>query len=366
MSKDSAAKDVDMTKPKSSFRPDLSQSTSIGEDSERILSSIKTSDSAFVGSSRRSSKLPSGVAILMLATAAAAGAGYWYFATQTQPSGVPKFSETAKPGADVVTTKVDATGSDNIAGAAPAASSVPKVIPEPAAVQAAQIVNEPKASNPALGDSNPAATNAQAKLTDALEKDIKPPGAAIQKALEGKAKPAVSKTAANTDPATSKKVVAKASPKADSKSAKTSVAKVTPSGAAGAAKPGSVPVSKAAAATSTKTAPPAADQDANLIAALLTHNAAAKGTSANTQPPAVKVAAGDTATVQSKTSGGTSSPPAPSANKPVAVARSDTSESALKKCESLDFLKREVCRFRACDKLWEVDASCKATLTSTR
>ena len=364
MPKNPASENVESTPPKPPLRPNLSQSMSTGNDADRILSSINPSASTFKTNSNQSKNGRPKFATLLLATAALVGAGYWYVTHQNQTANQLRSSDISKADAGVTTAKADTAANGKSAATEPGPAplgSVPSPPSTPPTEQAAQIVNEPKAP------STPG-TSAQAQLTDALEKDVKPPEAALKKALESKAKPAGVTVTPKSEPTTAaaksdSKAVVKTTPKADPRSSGTVVAKGNASGSSSVAKAGATPASKTASATVTKTAPPAGDKDANLIAALLAHNAATQIKSASPRPAAVKVASSDAANAQIKTDSATSGS---SANKSAVAGRGDTTESVLKKCESLDFLQREVCRLKACDKLWESDSFCKATLTSAR
>ena len=358
MSKDPASRDVESTQSKAPFRPNLSQSISPGNDDERILSTLGAprKPGKNLGETR---KVPTTFATIMLAAAVVAGAGYWYFMTQSGSQ--RKGQEIAKVDTSVASAKVDEAVSNKPSATQPVPPPLPAVQSVSPAEQAAQIVNDPKSTNPPNA-------NAETKLTDALENGVKPPDAALQKALESKPKPAERTIAAKAD----------AKPKAAPKAAVTQTAKAnTTSNQANAksnAKSNAESSSKVAAsnatasAASSKNTAAAGDKDINLIAALLAHNAA---TQTNTKPQgAVKVNTGATPTTTAAPASAPSATMKPGSTstqaKSVVAARSDTTGSAMKQCEGLDFLERELCRFKACDGLWESDSSCKATLSSAK
>ena len=159
----------------------------------------------------------------------------------------------------------------------------------------------------------PPIASAESKITTALEDGVKPPPAALEKAL-------VSPTPAK---APSDKVVAKAG-----------------TGKPADATPNNKPVSTATAA----------DKDVNLIAALLSH-----GTGAT---PKTKSASAATAATASSTGS------APAATTEPASASLDATTLALKQCCELGFLEREVCRIKTCNNQWETNAACKATMST--
>ena len=353
MSNDPASADGKSTQSKPAFRPSLSQSISISNDDQRILSTLGSSHRLGKNSSQ-TRRSPTTLAMLALAAAIAGGAGYWYFITQSgsQRNSQRSGHEIAKTDVSTAAAAVDPAANAKASGIQPAFPVLPAAQSIPPAEQAAQIVNDPKSVTP------PTAT-AEAKLTDALEKDVKPPEAAIQKALESKPK-----LAAKAD----------APPKKKADDTLTAKANTTSNPANGRAAPKAGVSSSVASTASSKTPTNASDRDINLIAALLAHNAA---TPTNTKPQsAVQVNTGASATstatppasptpalkpVPTPTSTSTST-----SSKSVVAARSDANDSVLKQCEVLDFLQREVCRLKVCDKLWETDASCKATLSATR
>jgi hypothetical protein len=315
MQKDAAPSDAHANKSKPAFRPDLSQSMSVGNDSDRILTSLKSPQfqTGKSQSGRKSSFF--GLALLLLAAAGAAFAGYFYWASQVNSR--TDMVRMAQAASGAAASKSITTGDEKVAIAQPSTPVSPAAMPTPAPLQAAEIVNE------TLAPKEPAPTpSAETKLTDALEKDVKPPNATLQKALEGKPKQRTLLERAPTSKSVAQKPAGPASPVAQ------------------------------------KTVPTAADKDINLIAALLAHNAASPSSA---KQGATKPAATGATEVQPKneTSGA-------STNLPVAVARNDVTEAALKQCESLDFLQREVCKLKACDKLWETNPACKATLSSAK
>lgn len=303
MLKDSDPSNVDAAKSKPTLRPDLSQSMSTSGDSDRILTSLKSPQ--FHTSKSSSARKISFFALtfLLIVAAGAAFAGYRYWASQANNRA--DVVKNAQAGSGSVST-ANSKGEEKLAAAPLAAPAPSETVQAAAATQAAQIVNEA----PVQKDPAPAATS-EAKLTDALEKDVKPPKATLQKALESKPK-----SPARVDQAVGSK------------------------------------------STPQKPVPTAVDKDINLIAALLAHNAA---NPASSKQGTAKPSTATTKDVQLKN--GNSGGPA---NATAAVTRNDVTESALKQCESFDFLQREVCKFRTCDKQWETNPVCKATLSSAR
>ena len=259
MQKDPTPVDVDTSKPAPAYRPNLSQSMYVGNDDERILSSLKMPayDAGQTAAAPKKSwfMLPA----LVLAGGAAAFVGYQYFAGQSKSSKPPV--ELAMAGNAAAGKKSNPVIEEKAEPPAPAApAAIAPVAPVPAAAEAAQIVNEPPAAK------TPVATS-QAKLTEALEEGVKPPNAALQKALEVKS-PATGAAAAAATPA----------PKVAAEPAAPKVASPAPAKAA------------APAATAQKKSTSDAEKDINLIAALLTHNNAAPG-AANAKPAAASTEA---------------------------------------------------------------------------
>ena len=357
MPKDSASDDPDAIKPRGAFRPDLSQSTTRNNDTDRILSSLGSSKGAFSSGSPKSKTSVVTFAVLMLISAGAAVLGYQYFANQSttasSPAVLPKTVDVA------AVAKAGPAGEESGAGAG---------LPAPA--QAAEIVNEPPASKKPKEPT----TNAQTQLTDALEKDVKPPNAALEKALESKpgaqVRPGVDSTAktalavtagsSGTGGTGNASTSAKGLSAGKSDSVKTNKSTVASSSSNSNSNSNSNSKQGSGGAglkASTNTAA-AGDKDINLIAALLSHNAATQSAARSTgvkSNPSVK------ADVQVKN---TDSSAATDASQRTASATAV--QSSLKQCENLDFFQREICRLKTCDKLWESDSACKATLTSTR
>jgi hypothetical protein len=162
--------------------------------------------------------------------------------------------------------------------------------------EAAQIVNEPEVAK-----------------TAALENGVKPPKAAIQKALEKKQ---------------------------DAKAQATQKVAVT----------NSAVEKKSPAAVTSK------DKDVNLLAAIITHNIAPAASSEGKQAVAAKTNAPSIA----KTANELASIDASIA---VATSNAQNTEAQLKKCNELGFFDKEVCRVKTCNNLWETNAACKATLS---
>ena len=357
MSKDPASADVEVSSSKLPFRPDLTQSMSSRNDDERILSTLGAPHFVSGSNAKKPKKLFFAAAMLSLATLAAAVAGYSYFHFANQESNTPRSFDISKnkPAANITSTEPGIKETVVIAESTPAA-------PSASAMPAAQIVNEA----PPL---KPAAESMRGQLTDALEKDVKPPKAAIQKALESKPGSVDKKSSAAAPKATVLKSDAKTASKTSVKngtattiqaSAKTNASNNKGSGKADtnlALKAGTNGASSNAIAA--KNSGPGGDKDINLIAALLTHNAA---TQANTLPSGVKSAAVDTTTSAKANNAGLS----PSAGKSLLPARAESTESRLKQCEGLDLLQREICKLKTCNNLWDTDASCKATLSSAK
>lgn len=336
MSKDPASMGVEVNKPKPPFRPDLTQSKTPDLNAERILSALGSPGGRSDINTRGSKKSPSVFMVVILLALAVAGTAYWYLTTQINR--LPRSVNVAK--ADMATLATDSQAAASLpvtpkapdpqkpdsAGQAQAQGQTPATQTAVAAVEpAAQIINEPRAPTDT-------AKNAESKLTDALEKDVKPPKAALQKALDNKTSSAKTNSNSNTNNNT------KANPKTN---------------AGPIAKPATKPADATQTASNVTSA--ASDKDINLIAALLAHNSA---TQSNVRSTPVKAGSTDT---QAKSAG---TPPA--VNQPTVTARLNSGGSALKQCEGLDLLQFEVCKFKVCDKLWETDASCKASLSPAR
>lgn len=316
MQKDPTPVGVDTNKPAAAYRPNLSQSMYVANDDERILSSLKMPSYDAGQSAATPKKSLFKFAVLALAVGAAVFVGYQSLATNPKSDTPP--IELAMAGGTAASQKSNPIIEEKAESATPVTPLVPApVTPAPAAAEAAQIINEA-----------PAATNS-AKLTEALEEGVKPPKAALQKALEVKS-PATSAAATVAAP----KVAAEpAAPRATAPA----VAKATPPVATALNKPTSE-----------------ADKDINLIAALLTHNnttvaPTAKPTAANTEAKKPNATA--------------------SADKPLLMAAApaaQSTETLLKQCAELGFIEREVCKMKTCSNLWSTDAACKATLPSAK
>ena len=351
MPKDSASDDLDVTKSRGAFRPDLSQSTTRSNDTDRILSSLGSSKGAFSSGSPKSKTSVFTFAVLMLISAGAAVLGYQYFANQTNtassPATLPKTADLA------AVAKAETVAKESVAGAGLPA-------------QAAEIVNE----LPAPKKPKEPTTNAQTQLTDALEKDVKPPSAALEKALESKPGAQV-RPGAESAPKTASAVTVKSSGTGDTgtASASTSTKDLNASSKDG------VKTSKTTVASSSSNSNSkqssggagikastntiaAGDKDINLIAALLSHNAASQNAARSTGVKSDTSAKPD---VQVKNTNSNAA-----AEASLKTTGATPVQSSLKQCEGLDFFQREICRLKTCDKLWESDLACKATLTSTR
>jgi hypothetical protein len=269
-----------------------------------ILSSVKgVSATAAAGAAASAPKSSKFKLLTLSALAIAAGYfGYQYMLASQQPS-KPVAKATV-----IIDEKADeAFKSSSTAAVLPSTgkdASVTVAAAQPEA--AAQIINEPAPAKPPIA-------SAESKITTALEDGVKPPPAALEKAL-------VSPTPAK---APSDKVVAKAG-----------------TGKPADATPNNKPVSTATAA----------DKDVNLIAALLSH-----GTGAT--PKAKSASAATTATASSTGS-------APAATTEPASASLDATTLALKQCGELGFLEREVCRIKTCNNQWETNSACKATMST--
>lgn len=336
MSKDPAPAGVEANTPKPPFRPDLTQSNTLDLNSERILSTLGSSGGRPDINPRRSKKTLSAFAVVILLALASAGTAYWYLTTQINKS--PRSVNVSK--ADTVTQASDTPAAASLP-ATPNSSDIhkpdsagqgqgqtPAIQAVVAAVEpAAQIINEPRAPTDT-------AKNAESKLTDALEKDVKPPKAVLQKALDNKSSIDANNSTSSSNSDTNNKA-----------SRKTNANPV--------AKPAAKPADTTKTTSNVTSA--AGDKDINLIAALLAHNSAAQS---NVRAAPVKAGTTDPQPKSASTT--------PAVNQPTLTARLNSGGSALKQCEGLDLLQFEVCKFKVCDKLWETDASCKALLSPAR
>lgn len=305
MRKDSGSSDVDSDRAKPPLRPDLNQSSSVSNDDERILNSLKPSQFQSRNSSSSRKTYLVNLMLLMLAAAAAIFFGYRYWTNQTDSRG-----------SAVEVAQVDSATAGPKSGSRGAEKQVAPLQSASSAIQAAQIVNEVSAQSDVTS-----LTSTKAKITNALEEGVKPPLAALQKALEGKPK-----QDARTELATGSKSA--------TQSTRTPVA------------------------TAQKGATPPADKDISLIAALLAHNASSQSV--------IKPSGSRENTVGLTNVPLKNASTGPATESSIAVTRTDPIKSALQQCEGLDFFQREVCKIKVCDKFWETNSACKATLSSAK
>ena len=333
MKKSTFQPDTAGAKPTLLSRPRLVPLAAGDAGEESILSASKMGPLGKFGKKRRSAfstrKSLQIFAVLGI-SAAAAFLGYLYFFERSTGS-------TLASAADHTAVKTSVAPAEPI-GAPPGAAS--PVVSEPAAPpqvalaasvaiapEAAQIVNE---SHPLTAA--PSASG-DAKLTAALEEGVKPPAAALQKALENK-----------TADKTSNKI------QTGSKAEKTTVATGK----------------KASPATKTRTAGakavPDPDKDVNLLAAFITHNNGLSAPSgpASWQPAIVKAGAAPAPEKVARVSGTPSTP----SRDVVERQPSETTAALLKRCSALGFIEGELCRVRICSDQWDTDAACKASLSS--
>jgi trimeric autotransporter adhesin len=319
MENNPASVETSAAKPSLMSKPSLNPASTSSLDEARILSSLSGAPAPAPAPTNSSWVLKS--LLLLVAGAALAYGGFQYFSQQS--------ASKAKPYV-IIDEKADST-----AQSAPAAQSPLAKDTSPIAVtapnEAAQIINEPA---PSTG-----------KLTAALEDGVKPPKAALEKALESSApvsaasamaaaKPAVTlSTPASADRAKADPVATQAAPTAVAAAAQTKTTKP--------------------AAPADKT--PSADKDVSLIAALLTHNSSANSA-------AKPVAAGATATSPAPAKAAASAP-APT-NYNATDSNADATTIALKKCGDLNIFEREVCRVKTCNNQWESHPACKAALNT--
>ncbi len=302
-----------MSKPSLMSKPSFSSAQAGDTVEPSILSSVKSlsATSAAVGSAPKTSKVKL-IALGVLAMAAA------YFGYQ-YTVGAQQSSKPNSKSSVITDEKAEALSKTQAPAAAQSSSTVSSdAAPNAVALApeaAAQIINEPVPSKPTIA-------NSEGKLTAALEDGVKPPSAAIEKAL---ASPASALATAKPAGAESKTAIAKAPP-----------AKATSN------KPAEASASNKAAGTS------AADKDVSLIAALLSH-----GTGVAAKP---KAAAASSASAPASS--------AASPNAEPASASLDATTIALKQCGELNFVEREVCRVKTCNNQWETNAACKATMST--
>jgi hypothetical protein len=315
------SKDVNATKPSLMSKPSLDAKLSSGTQEPSILSNALGAKSATASASASAISAPKSSKFTLFAVSAlalgAAYFGYQYMVASQKPD-----KSYAKATAIVDEKANEASKSALASTALPnlgkdTSVAVAVVAPE----AAAQIINEP-------APIKPVAPAAESKITTALENGVKPPPAALEKAL--------------VYPAPSK---APDLPAASSAAVKTSPGK--PVATSSAAKLAEATANNKPAST---VATP--DKDVSLIAALLNHGVG----------PAPKVKA-DSAPAVSTASAATVTAEPTSANVSATVsAPAEATTAALKQCGELGFLEREICRVRTCNNQWETNAECKAMM----
>lgn len=303
------------SKPSLMSKPSFSSKQAGDTEEPSILSSVKSSSATpvAVGSAPKTSKFK-----LITVGAVAITAAYfgYQYTLGTQQSTKPNAKSSV-----IIDEKAEAPAKTQpLATAQPSSTVSNNAAPNAVALApeaAAQIINEPAPSKPTIA-------NSEGKLTAALEDGVKPPNAAIEKALASPA-PAL------------------ATAKPSGAENRTAIAKVPPAKAT-ANKPAEASANNKAAGT------PAADKDVSLIAALLSH-----GTGVAAKP---KAAAAPSASASAPASA------AVSPNAEPASASLDATTIALKQCAELNFIEREVCRVKTCNNQWETNAACKATMST--
>lgn len=333
MQHNSGSNEANGSKPSLMSKPSFN--TKPGGDAQEpsILSSVKGAPAVATSSASKSSKFK--IFTLGVLAVAAAYFGYQYMLASQQPS-KPNLKANV-----IIDEKADeAFKSPSAVAKLPSApmdtsATVAAVAPE----AAAQIINEPSPVKPAAVSAATSATTSagavtspESKITTALEDGVKPPPAALEKALASSVPAKTPSQPAVASKAPPAKVVADA----------------------GSGKPAATPGNKPA---STATAP-SADKDVNLIAALLSH-----GTGAT---PKSKTAAVPNTTSTSKQAGAPAAAAATAATTTAEPANAslDATTLALKQCGELGFLEREVCRVKTCNNQWETNAACKATMST--
>jgi hypothetical protein len=333
MQHNSGSNEANGSKPSLMSKPSFNTKPGVDAQEPSILSSVKGAPAVATTSASKASKFK--IFTLGVLAVAAAYFGYQYMLASQQPS-KPNLKANV-----IIDEKADeAFKSPSAVAKLPSApmdtsATVAAVAPE----AAAQIINEPAPVKPAAvsaAASAGAGTSPESKITTALEDGVKPPPAALEKALASSVPaktPGQSAVASKAPPA---KVVADAG-----------------SGKPAAASPSNNPAGNKPASTATA---PSADKDVNLIAALLSH-----GTGAT---PKSKTAAAPNTTSTSKQAGAPAAAAAATTTAEPANASLDATTLALKQCGELGFLEREVCRIKTCNNQWETNAACKATMST--
>jgi hypothetical protein len=327
MQHNSGSNEANGSKPSLMSKPSFN--TKPGGDAQEpsILSSVKGAPAAATSGASKSSKFK--IFTLGVLAVAAAYFGYQYMLASQQP-GKPnlkanviideKADEAFKSPSAVA--KLPSTAMDTSATVATAAPEA-----------AAQIINEPAPAKPAAANAVTGASP-ESKITTALEDGVKPPPAALEKALASSVPAKTPGQPAVASKAPPAKVVADAG-----------------SGKPAAASPSNNPPGNKPASTATA---PSADKDVNLIAALLSH-----GTGST--PKAKTAAAPNTSSTSTQAAAPAA---ATAATAEPANASLDATTLALKQCGELGFLEREVCRVKTCNNQWETNAACKATMST--
>jgi hypothetical protein len=322
MQHNSSSSETSTPKPSLMSKPSLSSKQAGDIQELSILSSVKSSSvtSAAINNSPKASRFKL-MAVGLLAILATYFVYQYTLSIQQQgePNSRPSVIANEKAEATLKNTPIAAAQSPATATVSSDLSpTVAVVAPE----AAAQIINE--------AATQPAPVNSEGKLTAALEEGVKPPDAAIEKAL-------ASAAPAKTVEAPAIAAKPSATEKSSATKPKTITAKA-PAAKAVANKPAEASANNKPVGTT------AADKDVNLIAALLSH-----GTGAT--PKAKSATAPNTSA-----SAGSSAEPA--------NASLDATALALKQCGDLNFIEREACRFKACNNQWETNAACKATMSA--
>jgi hypothetical protein len=320
------SKDVNATKPSLMSKPSLDAKLSGGTQEPSILSNALGAKSATASASASAISAPKSSKFTLFAVSAlalgAAYFGYQYMVASQKPDKSyakatavvdEKANEASKSA--LASTALPNSGKDTVLSKDTAPVAV--VAPE----AAAQIINEP-------APIKPVAPTAESKITTALENGVKPPPAALEKAL--------------VYPAPSKAADQSAAPSA---AAKTSPGK--PAATSSAAKLAEATANNKPAST---VATP--DKDVSLIAALLNHGVGPAPKAKADSAPSVSTASAATVTAE-PTSANVSA---------TASAPAEATTAALKQCGELGFLEREICRVRTCNNQWETNAECKAMM----
>jgi trimeric autotransporter adhesin len=329
MENNPASVETSAAKPSLMSKPSLNPASTSSVDEARILSSLSGAPAPAPAPTGSSWALKS--LLLLVAGGALAYGGFQYFSQQSAPKAKPYV---------IIDEKADSTAQSAPATQPPLAKDT-SPIAGAASTEAAQIINEPA---PSTG-----------KLTAALEDGVKPPKAALEKALESSAPVSAASAMAAAKPAVTLSTPVSTDPAKDL-AAKTAAAKADPV----ATQAAPTAVAAAAQAKTTKPAAPAdktpsADKDVSLIAALLTHNSSANSAAKPAAP-------GATATSPAPAKAAASAP-APT-NYNATDSNADATTIALKKCGDLNIFEREVCRVKTCNNQWESHPACKAALNT--